>query len=226
MALLLRIVLDLHIAAGTVALAVFWVPLVTRKGGRVHRRAGWLYVAAAATLAATGLLLCLHLMSESTPGRRRAGVFLAYVSVLAAASVQLGVRALRAKGRTGPSRSGIDLAPPLLLVVGGAALAAFGVVEDKLLYVLFALLGTLLGTAQLRFWRTASAHGASRFLAHMNAMGTSCITTLTAFAVVNAQNLGMRTFDLGLWVIPIAILVAGLTIWRRYYERRFARSHS
>jgi len=51
MALLFQSVLAVHIAAGAVALSVFWVPLVTKKGGRTHRRAGWVYVVAAATLA-------------------------------------------------------------------------------------------------------------------------------------------------------------------------------
>jgi hypothetical protein len=43
-------------------------------------------------------------------------------------------------------------------------------------------------------------------------MGTSCITTVTAFVVVNARRFGMRTFDLALWAGPIAVLAVGLTI--------------
>jgi hypothetical protein len=38
---------------------------------------------------------------------------------------------------------------------------------------------------------------------------------------VNARRFGMRTFDLALWAGPIAVLAVGLTIWRRYYARRF-----
>ena len=53
-------------------------------------------------------------------------------------------------------------------------------------------------------------------------MGTSCITTVTAFVVVNAQRLGMRTFDLAPLGRPIAVLGVGLTIWRRSYAKRFA----
>ncbi len=116
MALLFQSVLAVHIAAGTVALLVFWVPLVTKKGGRTHRRVGWVYVAAAATLAITGFFLCIQLVSGGSPLRWRAGIFLAYVSVLAGASAQLGVRALRTKERAGASRAAIDLIPPLLLV--------------------------------------------------------------------------------------------------------------
>jgi len=221
MALLFQSVLAVHIAAGAIALSVFWVPLVTRKGGRTHRRAGWVYVVAAATVAVTGFLSCIPLVSSGSPFRWRAGVFLAYVSVLAGASAQLGVRALRTKGRAGASRRASDLIPPLLLVAGGVALAAFGMYRSMVLYVLFAGLGVVLGLSYLRFWLTPPAHERAWFLAHMSAMGTSSITTVTAFVVVNARRVGMRTFDLALWAGPIAVLAVGLTIWRRYYARRF-----
>jgi cytochrome c-type biogenesis protein CcmH/NrfF len=55
-------------------------------------------------------------------------------------------------------------------------------------------------------------------------MGTSCITTVTAFVVVHARPFGMHTFDLALWAGPIAVLAVGLTIWRGYYARRFTRN--
>ncbi len=222
MGLFFKIVLGIHIVAGTCALSVFWLPLVTQKGGRTHRRAGWVYVAAAAVLAVTGLLSCWMLVSDGRPGHWRAGIFLAYVALLAGASVVLGVRAPRAKGRTGASRSAIDLIAPLLLVAGGVALAAFGVYQAKVLYVFFAALGAVQGVAHLRFWLTPPSHGHAWLRAHMNGMGTSCITTLTAFVVVNAPRLGMRTFDLRLWVTPIAVLGIGLTIGQRYYAKRFA----
>jgi uncharacterized membrane protein len=222
MALLFQSMLAVHIAAGAVALLVLLVPLVTKKGGRTHRRVGWVYVAAAATLAFTGFLLCIELVSS--PLRWRAGIFLAYVSVLAGASAQFGVRALRTKGRAGASMAAIDLIPPLLLVAGGVALAAFGIHRWTVLYVLFAGLGVVIGVTHLRFWLTPPAHARAWFLAHMSGMGTSCITTVTAFVVVNARSFGMRTFDLAVWAGPIAVLAVGLTIWRQYYARRFTRN--
>ena len=212
MALLFQGVLAVHIAAGAVALLVFWVPLVTKKGGRTHRRVGWVYVGAAATVAVTGFLSCIPLVSGGSPLRWRAGIFLAYVSVLAGASAQFGVRALRTKGRAVASRGAIDLVPPLLLVAGGVALAAFGIYRSTVLYVLFAGLGVVLGLSHLRFWLSPPAHERAWFLAHMSGMGTSCITTVTAFVVVNARRFGMGTFDLALWAGPIAVLAVGLTI--------------
>jgi hypothetical protein len=216
-----QLVLGLHIGAGILALLVFWVPLVTKKGGATHRRVGWIYVVAASTVAVTGMVSCARLIGD---GRVRAGVFLAYVGVLAGASAQLGVRALRTKARTHASRVAVDLLPPVLLIAGGVALATFGILQNRVLYVLFAALGVWQGTTHLRFWLTPPSHGREWFLAHMSAMGTSCITTVTAFAVVNAQRFGMRTFDLTLWGVPIAILGIGLGLWRRSYAKRFTHA--
>lgn len=48
---LFQLFLVLHIVAGFVALAVFAVPIVTRKGGKVHVYIGWIYVWAMGTVA-------------------------------------------------------------------------------------------------------------------------------------------------------------------------------
>lgn len=224
MKLFYEIALGVHIAAGTAALLVFWIPLVTRKGGRAHRRAGWVYVGAAATVAVTGLASCGRLVSDGHPAHWRAGIFLAYVALFAGESAHLGVRSLRTRDRSGASYRPDDLVLPSLLVAGGVGLAMFGVYCSNFLYIFFALLGAAQGAAHLQLWLRPSSTRRKWFLTHMTGMGTSCITTVTAFVVVNAHRLGMRTFDPGLWIAPIAVLGVGLTLWRRYYERRFAAS--
>src|SRR4051812_45820336 len=102
MAIFSSVLLGVHITAGALALLVFWIPLVTTKGGRMHRRAGFVYTLAAGTVAATGLVACVRLAVD---GRWRAAIFLAYVGVFAAESAFLGLRALRSKERNGEKRS-------------------------------------------------------------------------------------------------------------------------
>ena len=78
------------------ALLVFWIPLVTRKGGRTHRRAGWAYVTAAAIVAVTGIASAGRLMVyDRRPHAWRGGLFLVYVGLFAAESALIGARALR-----------------------------------------------------------------------------------------------------------------------------------
>jgi len=224
MALIFRIVLVLHISAGAAALLVFWIPLVARKGGRTHRRAGWVYVTAAAIVAVTGMASAGRLVIQNPrPHSWRAGIFLVYVGLFAAESALLGVRALRQRTRSGAGQNAIDLGPSLLLVAGGIALVVFGVSQARLLFVLFAALGVGQGGIHLRSWLRHRKNRRDRLLAHMSAMGTSCITTLTAFIVVNAPRLGMRTCDPRLWAVPIVALGLGLSLVRRHYAKRFAQ---
>jgi uncharacterized membrane protein len=224
MMLAFKIALWVHILAGAVAITVFWLPLVLKKGGALHRRVGWVYVGAAATIAITGFITCARMLTDDNPRNDRTAVFLAYVGVLAAASAQFGVRAVRTKRRTGPSKSLVDLAPPVLLLGGGAALAAFGIREGVTLHVLFALLGIALGSAQLRFWVRAPETRTAWFLEHMSGMGVSCITTVTAFLVVNAHRFGLGPFDLVVWIAPGVVGGLAISVWRRYYEQRFSRT--
>jgi hypothetical protein len=192
-------------------------------GGVAHRRVGWAYVVAAATIALTGLLNSARMLTDDNPRNDRAAIFLAYVGVLAAASAQIGVRAIVPRRRVGASRNAFDLAPPVLLIVGGVALAAFGIRQEMLLYILFAGLGVSLGAGQMRFWMRPPATRTEYIVAHVGGVGTSCITTVTAFVVVNAHRLGLRTFDLAVWLTPILIGATALTLWRRGYDRRSRR---
>jgi uncharacterized membrane protein HdeD (DUF308 family) len=160
---------------------------------------------------------------DPRPHAWRAGIFLVYVGLFAAESALLGVRALRPQTRADSVQNAVDLVPSLLLVAGGVALVAFGISQAKLLFVLFAALGVGQGAMHLRSWLTHRKNREGRLLAHMSAMGTSCITTLTAFIVVNAPRLGMRTFDPRLWALPIVVLSLGLAIVRRHYAKRFAQ---
>ena len=220
MSKLFDLVLGLHIVAGCVALAVFWLPLVTEKGGKIHRRVGWVYVFAAATIATTGFGLCVRMLTDANPRNDGRAAFLAYVGVLAAASAQLGIRALRTKGRVLPSRSVVDLSPPALLLLGGLALAAFGVERGVVLYVAFAALGMAIGATQLRFWLRTPETRADWLIAHMGGMGVSCITTVTAFFVLNAPRIGLGAFHVAVWMTPAILGGIGLSMWKRAYRRR------
>jgi cytochrome c-type biogenesis protein CcmH/NrfF len=56
----------------------------------------------------------------------------------------------------------------------------------------------------------------------MASMLGTCIAATTAFLVVNANNLGLQTFSLVVWLAPTIIGVLTIAIWTRYYRRKFA----
>jgi len=220
-----RVVLGLHIAAGAVALAVFWIPLVTRKGGKVHRLVGKIYAYAMATAVAAALgVVALRLLAARAPAQRDHTIFLGFIALFTFANGWYGVRVLRVKDRRAPHDDPLDLGVSALLLLAGISALAWGVAGAGPLPAIFGALGTSLGGRHLRAWRSVPDGPRRWWFQHMSGMMVACIGTVTAFVVVNAPRLGLATFSLVPWVTPVAIGVAGIFAFQAYYKRKFARS--
>lgn len=222
---MIKPILVLHIAAGSVALASMLIPVVTRKGGLVHRRAGWVFVVAMAVVSATALLLSgARLLFDPRPEARDAGFFLLAVSLLTGNAVSTGVRVLQFKTRTTPHLHWWDTGLPAVLTVFSLALGAFGIHRANVLFMAFAVIGLLGGIGALRYWLRAPASRMHWWFEHMGAMLGGCIAATTAFLVVNAGNMGL--WPLAAWLAPSVIGTPATAIWTAYYRRRFSASSS
>ncbi len=211
----------LHVVAGCVALLVMAVPLLAAKGGRAHRRAGWVFVVAMAVICSTGLFTSGHrILTDPRPGVVAGSMFLFYVSILAGASAFKGMRVLRQKHRTGRGAA-LDLAVAGVLTAAGAATALVGLRTGQPLLIAFGLLGAVGGGQQLRYWLSPPRERMHWWYEHMGDMGGTCIAALTAFAVANARNLGLGPFSLWAWLLPTAIGAPLLVYWGNAYRRRF-----
>ncbi len=142
----------LHIAAGFTALALFWLPMVARKGGRVHRRAGWVYVVAMGVVAATAVVVCGARILFDGPEVRARSVFLLFISILAATAAASGVRALREKQRAASTRKIINLGLPTLLLVSSVAISLYGLHLGALVFTVFGAIGLVSSGSQLFYW--------------------------------------------------------------------------
>jgi hypothetical protein len=168
------------------------------------------------------LLAGVRWLTDPSPRGREAGAFLFFVSILTATSVSAGVRVLRAKTRTAPHRHPWDLGLPALLTASSIAAAVYGLSTGNHLFTAFSIIGGLGGGGQLAYWRTAPTHPMHWWFEHMSSMLGACIAATTAFLVVNANNLGLQTFSLVVWLAPTIVGVPTIAIWTRYYRRRFA----
>jgi hypothetical protein len=212
-----------HIAAGSVALAVFWIPLVAPKGGWLHRRAGLVYawsmlIAVLAALGVSGwrLLYDLH------PAARQRAIFLSFIALLTFAAGWNGLRALRTKKRTAPSWNPIDVGPSYALALGGLALIAWGLSGGfGALAIAFGALGAALGVQQIATWSQSPSDPRHWWYQHMRGMIIACIGTVTAFLVVNARVLGLGTFNFAVWTLPGVVGGVGIALWTRHYRRKF-----
>jgi hypothetical protein len=215
--------LYVHIAGGTTALLSMFIPLLTKKGGLTHRRAGWIFVSGMTIVSITALLLAgTRWISDPTPRGREAGAFLFFVAILTATSVSAGVRVLRAKTRTGPHRHPWDVGLPSLLTASSVAAALYGLSTGHQLFTAFSLVGLFTGGGQLAYWLRPPSHPMHWWFEHMGSMLGSCIAGTTAFLVVNANRLGVDTFSLLVWLAPTVIGVPTIAIWTRHYRKKFA----
>lgn len=212
----------LHIAAGITALAVFWVPMVTRKGGPLHRRVGWIYVAAMGVVAVTAVVVCTGRILFNGPEVRARSLFLLFISILAASAAATGVRALREKRRLAATRKVINLGLPILFFVSSVGISLYGLWLGRALFTLFGTFGLVSSSSQLFYWLRPPQSRMHWWFWHMSGMGVSSIATLTAFLVVNAPRLGLASFSILPWVAPGVVGAIGLSVWIRYYKKKFA----
>ncbi|MFO0553703.1 MAG: hypothetical protein U0271_35295 [Polyangiaceae bacterium] len=211
----------LHIITGSVALASFWVPIISKKGGQLHRRAGWVYSIAMwiASLAAWGV--CAARLNDSDPSNDRSAIFLAFVGLLTANGAATGLRVLRRKSPARAQAGALDWALSVTLALSGVALALFGVrLGDAPLFLAFGLLGAVLGARQLVDWLRAPANRLTSVVAHMRNMLAACIGTVTAFLVVNAPRMGLAQAGLFVWLAPGVVGGVAIALWSRRMRGR------
>ncbi len=222
---MIKPLLFLHIAAGSVALASMLIPIVAIKGGRLHRRAGWVFVGAMAIVSATALLLSgARLFFDPRPAARDAGFFLLAVAFLTANAVSTGVRVLQFKQRTTPHLHWWDTGLPALTALFSLALGAYGIWRGQVLFMAFSVIGLLGGGGALRYWLRIPTTRMHWWFEHMGAMLGGCIAATTAFLVVNASNMGM--WPMVAWLSPSIIGTPATIIWTAYYRRRFSATSS
>jgi hypothetical protein len=230
---MLKIVLALHVVGGSAALLSMFIPMLTRKGGIAHRRAGWVFVAGMSVVSATAFILAgARFISDSRPAARAFAMFLFYIGILTAAGVSTGVRVLRVRrsrdarvpGQPGAAAGWWDLGISSVLVATAIGMMAFAMVSKTWLFGAFAAVGLVSGAGQLAYWLRPPTHRMHWWFEHMSSMLGSCIAATTAFLVVNAGRFGAANDSILVWLAPTIIGAPAIAAWQIYYRRKFATS--
>ena len=212
-----------HIALGSVALLSMWVPLLSRKGSKLHRRAGWVYVAAMAVVSLTALGMSALWLSSGLPDDRSRGLFFGFLGLLSANNNLYGLRALRLKRRAGPQLGALDVASSGGLALVGLGLLGYGAASGQWLSAGFGALGLVLGAQQLRELLRPPTDKLRWWFAHKSGMAGSCIATVTAVLVVNGPRLGLPIPLGALWVAPTVVALVLLKTSGDKDRERFSR---
>lgn len=222
-----------HAIAGLTALAVLPVPLIVRKGGRVHILAGKIFFWAMVCVGVTGLGIAA--LWGLAPAVARPG--LAGVTAAEAAPVELelgrfavffatiGVLTLDAvtQGRTAfwsDQRAARRLEIPLgvALSLAGAALGVVAWQAGSWLFgafAIFALQGALRPSRFVRALEEPSR--AERVDKHLQAMLGGATAAFTAFSALTLRRFipGAEAFGLAFWLVPVALGVSASIAWSR-----------
>jgi len=210
-----RGVLWIHVLAGSVALVVAPVALLTAKGGPTHRRWGKVYFWAMAVVAATALVV----------GYWRSILFLELVAVFSFYAALSGYRVLfRKRPDLGQRPRALDWVAAVITFAASASLLVLGIVKPtprfqtlSTVAIVFGLVG--LSIAGLDVWRFLSppTERMAWWYRHMANMIGSYIAAVTAFSVVNFTFLPTTVR----WLWPTIIGSPLIALWITYYKLRF-----
>lgn len=215
-------ILILHVAAGTTALLVGLVPMFSQKGGKLHNRAGLVYVWCMIIVAITALLVCIL----KPFGMLR--LFLTGIAVMSFYLCVTGWRATKHK-RSGPGQadkilSYVTLIVSIAMMGFGAYLLTGSLSPFAILFPFFGFLTFCNAQYDIKsFGKTPEKM--HWFYHHITRMGGSYIATFTAFLVNNVYR--MLPEDAPAWMGTVSWiapgLVGGILIGRtiKYYKQKF-----
>lgn len=235
-----------HVAAGLMGLAAFWVPTLTRKGGRRHRRWGRVFVLAAGLLLATGTAMSTlgawDPMAIHPPTRmldaegvqryvyyRRVGSVLAfYLIALSYGPIYHGVRVLETRAAHHLLRTPFHTSVGVAMMALGAVVPLVGLYLGLSMFVFLGLVGLLGGWGMLAYARRPPRSHMAWWYEHMGSMLGGGIAFHTGFLVFGFQRLSgidlQGWWALVPWLLPSLVGIPATEIWVRRYRRRFERA--
>lgn len=216
-----RAIVDLHIAAGTVALGAYWCAGLARKRRGLHVQSGRVYLWAMRAILATAVPMALAAFLRE---RFVQGTFLLYLVVLVATTVSSAPRAVRHKADFEAYRSGSYRFFAYALPASALAAFAVGVQAGSTLLWGFSFVGISLGIGMQRRLRCAQPAAGWWLKEHYNAMIGNGVGTHIAFLGIGLSRLLPKdwagTVQMLAWFGPLAVaLLVGAVLDRRHRQR-------
>jgi len=239
------LLVNAHIVIATIALLLFWVPAIARKGSPLHVSAGRVYAYCMYAVTASAFVASLMVIADplgirfpdglpagadaarAAAGNRAGSLFLLMLSVLVFASVRHGMAALRERTRPGTLSQPAHRALLAALAVLAVISIGLGLHFRYLLLIIFGVVGLLAAIGMLRETRKPGMSSRELVVVHLNGMIGSGIGAYTAFFAFGGRSflgeLLPGQWQVIPWVLPTVIgVIAGSRISRRWLARRGA----
>jgi hypothetical protein len=232
-----------HVAAGGLALILFWIPAIARKGGRTHIRAGWFYVVCMSVVVVTaftmsGLAFTIPLairriaqplspaaLADFLRGQRLSATFLAYLAGVTLALGWQGIWAVQTKREPKAMRTPFSLALNAAVLLAGLTVLVLGMKYRSGPLLALSPLGPLIGVGNLRYLLRGPQSRMHWWYEHLSSMIGTGIAGYTAFFVFGGARLLPSVARSQLytifWVLPALIGVPIIFLTVAYYQRKF-----
>ena len=232
-----------HIAAGGLALILFWIPAIARKGGRLHIRAGWFYVACMSVvvvtaLAMSGLAFAIPLavrriaqplspseLSHFLRGQRVSATFLAYLAGVTLAAGWQGIWAVETKREPKAMRTPFSLALNVVVLLAGLTVLFLGIKYRSGPLIGLSPIGPFIAAGNLRYLLRGPQPRMHWWYEHLSSMIATGIAGYTAFLVFGGARLFPSVARSQLytifWILPVLIGVPVISMTVAYYQRKF-----
>jgi hypothetical protein len=232
-----------HIAAGSIALILFWIPAIARKGGRTHIRVGWFYVACMSVVVVTafamsGLAFTIPVtirqitrplspaeLSDFLRSQRVFATFLAYLAGVTLAAGWQGIWAIETKRQPKTMRTPFSLALNAAVLLGGFTVLALGIKYRSGPLIGLSPIGPLIGAGNLRYLLRGPQTRMHWWYEHLGSMIGTGIAGYTAFLVFGGSRLfpsiARSQLHTLFWVLPSVVGVFAIFATVAYYQRKF-----
>jgi hypothetical protein len=221
----------LHIAAGAPGLAGFWLPIAARKGSRLHRLAGRVFVwlmLAAASLAALMAMMTLAWPVETHPKlaghaefgsphviRGIFGWMMLYLAILTINLAVYGRACILYRHDHARHRAPLSMALQGLLIAASLNCAVQGLIIGQTMMVGISFVGFATAGTNLWFMLRARPGPLEWLTEHIKAIVGTGISVYTAFFAFGAVRfVPQLALSPLLWAIPLIIGLA-LILWHQ-----------
>ncbi|RUO64739.1 hypothetical protein [Idiomarina ramblicola] len=236
--------LYLHIVFGAIAMALFWVPVATKKGSLNHRRFGKAYVWTMNTVAVSAIIMSIMVLiapayfkadiiensqrpEAVSEGIRFFWTLLLFLSLFTFVSVRNATVVLRSKRSRANLRKFSYLSMPMGLVGMSLVLlwqylsAPAVQFVSPWLHIIFSILGLVSAYQMLHFALAKSVKKNGWLIEHLSSMCSSGIAVYTAFFAFGARHIlaYLGQWQLLFWVVPGVVGTVLIFLWSQKYDQ-------
>jgi len=210
-----------HIVTGTVGLITLWIPIIGRKGSRLHKRWGQVFANALLLTGAfaVGISLCTLIAPIETHPfwddaaliRAVFGWMMLYLAVMTINLAHYGRLCIRNRQDHARNRTALNLSLQAATFFTALICAVQGALVDKPLLIGMAIVGLAAGVLNTRFILRKAPPPQEWLIQHSRGLVGAGISVYTAFLAFGAVNfMPQFAFSPVLWATPCALGVSYL----------------